>query len=1116
MVSDLTGIVTSIVAGSNVTISGSTGRVTINASGGGGGTGGKFNDDQTNSGIHTTSSNVGLGTTNPRYQLEVGSVGAGGTQLWVNGDARITGILSVGTATITLDPTSNKVQIGTGITIDATTNTIEVAGSKIADNSGNAEFTGIVTATTVQVGSATTIHSSGIDLGNGNITSHNINSTGIITSAQLNVTGHTETDTFRVSGISTFSGDVNFDNATLYVDSTNNRIGVGLNNPAVPLHMFGSYPTLKIQNSNTNQYASASIDLQGPAGDERYTKILHGNSNAGGTETYFQIEQYDSSGSYVKKIAQYSYQYDYWDFLPAGTRRLRVDTSGIDVTGHTELDDVNVSGVVTATSIDSATLNSVANLNVASNALTIGTSADTVTIAGNLVVSGTETIIDVERLEVGDNNIGIASTTPKLNDSNLDGAGITIYGSEGDKTLKWSNSNSRMEFNTALSASSFATSGAVTAGSLTVSGNVSIADKIVHTGDTNTAIRFPADDTISADTGGAERIRITSDGKIGIGIQSPAYDLDLGESASTIRLVSEDGGTAIRMGAGGSGNDITLIRVDGGGGSFHGESDSAKFGFSLKYLGSGSGNANALSIFSDNQSGTQVEAVTVFQDGIVGINSTIPSERLDVGGTTQTSQLNVTGVSTFANTISIAETIEHTGDTNTSISFPSTDYIRLTTSGSSRLNVTPNGYILLGTNSEPSGGDAHSRNARLLIHGRVGNAADSGRINLQRGSSASNGSSIGSLTFTDNGNNAYARIETLADAAPGTDDYPGRIVFSTTPDGSASPTERLRIDSNGDVGIGIADPQERLHVARIVMVTGNTPQIRLNANDSDASDDDRTMLGQATANGNFVTTAVDNDTVLRGTSTGNLLFGVGTAEKFRITSAGKFGFGTNDPQGTVHISSGTSGDATLILEADTDNNNEADNPYIVFKQDGGISASAIGHGVDSGINGNILTIANSITDGAITFATGATNGYTNATERLRITRNGRVGIGTDTPEYDLDLGKSASTIRLVSEDGGTAIRIGPGGDSNDITLIRVDGASNAHDGESNSAKLGFSLKYMGSRSQNANSLSLFSDNQQAGTQIEAVTVFQDGTVGINSTIPSERLDVAGTTQTEVN
>ena len=151
--------------------------------------------------------------------------------------------------------------------------------------------------------------------------------------------------------------------------------------------------------------------------------------------------------------------------------------------------------------------------------------------------------------------------------------------------------------------------------------------------------------------------------------------------------------------------------------------------------------------------------------------------------------------------IEIAEKIIHTGDTNTHVSFPSSDYIRLTTSNSSRLNVTPNGYILLGLNSEPSGGDAHARNARLLIQGRIGNTADSGRLNLQRGSAASNGSSIGSITFTDNSNNAYARIETIADAAPGANDFPGKIVFSTTPDGSASPTESLRITSAGYVSI---------------------------------------------------------------------------------------------------------------------------------------------------------------------------------------------------------------------------------------------------------------------------------------------------------------------------
>ena len=49
-------------------------------------------------------------------------------------------------------------------------------------------------------------------------------------------------------------------------------------------------------------------------------------------------------------------------------------------------------------------------------------------------------------------------------------------------------------------------------GSATFAGDVNIADKIVHTGDTNTAIRFPASDTITAETGGTERLRITSAG----------------------------------------------------------------------------------------------------------------------------------------------------------------------------------------------------------------------------------------------------------------------------------------------------------------------------------------------------------------------------------------------------------------------------------------------------------------------------------------------------------------------------------------------------------------------------------------------------------------------------
>ncbi len=52
---------------------------------------------------------------------------------------------------------------------------------------------------------------------------------------------------------------------------------------------------------------------------------------------------------------------------------------------------------------------------------------------------------------------------------------------------------------------------------LDVNGDVTIADKIIHGGDTNTAIRFPAADTVSVETAGSERARIDSSGRLLVG-----------------------------------------------------------------------------------------------------------------------------------------------------------------------------------------------------------------------------------------------------------------------------------------------------------------------------------------------------------------------------------------------------------------------------------------------------------------------------------------------------------------------------------------------------------------------------------------------------------------------
>ena len=61
---------------------------------------------------------------------------------------------------------------------------------------------------------------------------------------------------------------------------------------------------------------------------------------------------------------------------------------------------------------------------------------------------------------------------------------------------------------------------ALEATSATFSGDVTIPDKIIHSGDTNTAIRFPDADTVSFETGGSERARVDSNGSILVGTTS--------------------------------------------------------------------------------------------------------------------------------------------------------------------------------------------------------------------------------------------------------------------------------------------------------------------------------------------------------------------------------------------------------------------------------------------------------------------------------------------------------------------------------------------------------------------------------------------------------------------
>ena len=160
----------------------------------------------TSAGIHTLK-NVGIGTTNPRFLLEVGAVGASGTTLFVNGDARITGIVTIGPASITLDGTTNIINVGTGITINGSTGIISatsiVLGGTILTGAG---------VTSITAGSGISVDQS---TGNVTITATGGGSSqwvttaaGIHTLSNVGIGTTNPTSALTVTGDGTFTGVV--------------------------------------------------------------------------------------------------------------------------------------------------------------------------------------------------------------------------------------------------------------------------------------------------------------------------------------------------------------------------------------------------------------------------------------------------------------------------------------------------------------------------------------------------------------------------------------------------------------------------------------------------------------------------------------------------------------------------------------------------------------------------------------------------------------------------------------------------------------------------------------------------------------------------------------------
>jgi hypothetical protein len=163
--------------------------------------------------------------------------------------------------------------------------------------------------------------------------------------------------------------------------------------------------------------------------------------------------------------------------------------------------------------------------------------------------------------------------------------------------------------------------------------------------------------------------------------------------------------------------------------------------------------------------------------------------------------------------------------------------------GSGQLVKDASGNVLIGSSTFVTG--AFNTASRLQINGQTGStssfqattwmpaATTAGQLVLQKSRGAAigtrgvvlNNDFLGRIFFGgDDGTNFIpgASIDALVDGTPGTNAMPGRISFSTTPSGSNNPSERMRITSTGNVGIGTTSPGSALQVQGLITGTAVT------------------------------------------------------------------------------------------------------------------------------------------------------------------------------------------------------------------------------------------------------------------------------------------------------
>lgn len=298
-----------------------------------------------------------------------------------------------------------------------------------------------------------------------------------------------------------------------------------------------------------------------------------------------------------------------------------------------------------------------------------------------------------------------------------------------------------------------------------------------------------------------------------------------------------------------------------------------------------------------------------------------------------------------------------------------------------------------------------NNNANMLV-------VDAGndRVGIGTGTPAETLHVAGNLEVS--GNDPRIKINGVTDSHPGLEFYENGtrkwIIFNNYGDDSldfkTNSTTRMVINQAGTVGIGTQSPDEKLDVRGNLQLYGDAPELTVRR---DNNDDASTFQFQGSGGvvGAYIKFLGDESSA--GGTNNDLALGTGAsvAERIRITGDGKVGIGTTSPDYTLDVAGNVGVDEFIYHNGDDDTFIKFIDDTIILKASGSSMLRA-----DPDLGQVIVNNGTIDLDFVVRSDDGSTILHTDA-------GNNRVGIGTDSPDYTLDVAGDIGVDQYIYHNG---------------------------------------------------------------------------------------------------